>query len=132
MAHVSLEEARKRLSGAKEPFVSLFTHGSLEAEYYKPDQVDHQSPHERDEVYVVVSGRGDFINGGERESVATGALLFVPAGQEHRFVDFTDDFAVWALFYGPKGGEGESLSKKDQMAAFEDALKEEDWGHQPC
>jgi hypothetical protein len=24
------------------------------------------------------------------------------------------------------------LSAEDQMAAFEKALKEEDWGHQPC
>ncbi len=24
------------------------------------------------------------------------------------------------------------LSEEEQMAAFEDALKESDWGHQPC
>ncbi len=24
------------------------------------------------------------------------------------------------------------LSPEEQMAQFEDALKEEDWGHQPC
>jgi hypothetical protein len=24
------------------------------------------------------------------------------------------------------------LSPEEQMARFEDALKEEDWGHQPC
>lgn len=24
------------------------------------------------------------------------------------------------------------LSKEEQMAQFEEALKEEDWGHQPC
>ena len=115
MAHISLEEAKRRLTGSKESFISLFSHGSLEAEYYKPDQVDHQSPHERDEVYVVVSGRGDFVLDGERQAVEAGALLFVAAGREHRFVDFTEDFAVWALFYGPKGGEGESLSKKYRL-----------------
>jgi len=24
---------------------------------------------------------------------------------EHRFVDFTDDFTAWVVFYGPSGGE---------------------------
>lgn len=28
--------------------------------------------------------------------------------------------------------EKETLSKEEQMARFEDALKDEDWGHQPC
>ncbi|CAN5750314.1 hypothetical protein BH24GEM1_BH24GEM1_26510 [soil metagenome] len=31
--------------------------------------------------------------------------LFVPAGVAHRFEDFTDDLAVWVLFYGPDGWE---------------------------
>jgi hypothetical protein len=31
--------------------------------------------------------------------------LFVPAGAEHRFEDFTDDLTVWVVFYGPEGGE---------------------------
>jgi hypothetical protein len=25
---------------------------------------------------------------------------------EHRFEDFTEDFATWVVFYGPEGGEG--------------------------
>ena len=32
-------------------------------------------------------------------------VLFVPAGIEHRFENFTDDFATWVIFYGEKGGE---------------------------
>jgi hypothetical protein len=31
--------------------------------------------------------------------------MFVAAGVEHRFEDFTDDLAVWVMFYGPEGGE---------------------------
>lgn len=38
-------------------------------------------------------------------AVKPGDLLFVPAGVEHRFGPFTDDFATWVLFYGPEGGE---------------------------
>jgi hypothetical protein len=29
----------------------------------------------------------------------------VSAGTEHWFEDFTEDLAVWVIFYGPHGGE---------------------------
>lgn len=88
-----------------QPFVELFTHGSLSVEIYQPVGRDEQTPHTRDEVYVVVSGSGDFVNGGVRRPFQSGELLFVPAGVEHRFEDFSDDFATWVIFYGPEGGE---------------------------
>jgi mannose-6-phosphate isomerase-like protein (cupin superfamily) len=86
-------------------FVTLFSHGSLEVEIYRPDGVDRQQPHTRDEVYVVISGSGTFVNGTSRLPFEVGEVLFVPAGVEHRFEDFTEDFATWVFFYGPEGGE---------------------------
>jgi hypothetical protein len=38
----------------------------------------------------------------------SGDMLFVPARMEHRFEDFSDDFATWVMFYGPAGGEREN------------------------
>ena len=52
----------------------------------------------------MVSGRGEFVNGSERHAFAPGDVMFVPAGVEHRFEQFTDDLAVWVVFYGPEGG----------------------------
>jgi mannose-6-phosphate isomerase-like protein (cupin superfamily) len=89
-----------------EPFIVAFEHGTLSVELFAPRGVDTQKPHTRDEVYVIVQGRGFFVNGPERHRVTTGDILFVPAGIEHRFEEFSDDLAVWVLFYGPKGGEG--------------------------
>ena len=86
-------------------FITLFTHGSLVVEFYKPDRVDRQQPHARDEVYIITSGTGTFALAGRRMPVKPGDLLFVPAGIEHRFGPFSDDFATWVLFYGPDGGE---------------------------
>lgn len=86
-------------------FISVFGHGSLEVEIYKPNNVDLQKPHTKDEVYVVISGSGQFINGEARHPFQTGEVLFVPAGVEHRFEDFTQDFATWVFFFGPEGGE---------------------------
>jgi len=66
---------------------------------------DPQTPHTRDEVYVVARGEGLFFNGAERRQVQPGSFIFVAAGQEHRFESFSPDFVVWVFFYGPAGGE---------------------------
>ena len=63
------------------------------------------TPHAQDEVYVVARGRGVFLHDGQRDAFEPGDLLVVAAGTEHRFEDFTDDLAVWVVFYGPRGGE---------------------------
>ena len=108
MARVTLVDALKGLSARKDGkrFLEVLTRGSLSVEIYAPRGHDPQTPHTRDEVYVVVEGRGEFINGNERHAFSPGDFLFVPAGVEHRFVDFTDDLVVWVIFYGPEGGEG--------------------------
>jgi mannose-6-phosphate isomerase-like protein (cupin superfamily) len=104
---LTLTDALARLPGpAGERYVELFQHGTLSVELYAPRGRDPQDPHTRDEVYVVVQGSGQFLNGGARHSFGPGDLLFVPAGVVHRFENFTDDLAVWVVFYGPEGGEG--------------------------
>src|SRR5215470_3022286 len=94
----------KELDVATKEFVTLFRHGTLEVELYRPRRIDRQQPHRRDEVYVVVSGSGTFVNGGRRQPFAPGEVLFARAGAEHCFEDFTDDFVTWVFFYGPDGG----------------------------
>ena len=89
-------------------FVETFRHGSLVVELYAPRGHDPQTPHTRDELYVVVAGRGTFVCGGARSDFAAGDALFAPAGAVHRFEDFSDDLAVWVMFYGPEGGEAAS------------------------
>lgn len=105
---IAIDDARRALDGHDEPWRELFSHGSLSVEFYRPVGVDRQEPHSRDEVYVVASGSGIFVNGASREPFASGDVLFVAAGVEHRFEDFTGDFATWVFFYGPEGGETDS------------------------
>ncbi len=102
---INTTEALEKLTAQDSPFLTLFSHGTLEVEIYKPEKVDLQTPHTRDEVYVVISGTGEFLNGDKRTTFAPGDFLFVPAGVEHRFENFTEDFSTWVLFYGPEGGE---------------------------
>jgi mannose-6-phosphate isomerase-like protein (cupin superfamily) len=105
-ARLTADELLARLPGpGGERSVSGFRHGTLEVKLYAPRGTDPQAPHRRDEVYVVVSGRGEFVHGDARDRFAPGDLLFVAAGVPHRFENFSDDLAVWVLFYGPDGGE---------------------------
>ncbi len=83
----------------------IFTHGTFEARWYAPRGTDPQTPHTRDEAYVVVRGRGTFFCDGQRAPFGPGDMLWVPARAEHRFEDFSDDLSVWVIFYGPEGGE---------------------------
>ena len=104
--HITVAQGLARLPGSNgERYVELFQHGTLSVELYAPRGSDPQTPHTRDEVYVVVQGSGQFRNGDARHPFGPGDLLFVPAGVVHRFEDFTDDLAVWVIFYGPEGGE---------------------------
>jgi mannose-6-phosphate isomerase-like protein (cupin superfamily) len=105
-AHVGTVEALASVpDGQVQRSVKLFSHGSLVVKIYAPRGMDPQEPHTRDEAYVVVSGSGEFVHGKERVSFGPGDFLFAPAGLAHRFENFSEDFSVWVLFYGPKGGE---------------------------
>jgi mannose-6-phosphate isomerase-like protein (cupin superfamily) len=102
---VSLAEGLARLPGpAGERFATVIEHGTLIVEIYAPRGTDPQTPHTRDEVYVVMSGSGWFVNGPDRHRFGTGDVLFVPAGVAHRFEEFSDDLALWAMFCTPQGG----------------------------
>lgn len=102
---LGLDNALTQLKAHHQPFLQLFAHGSLTVELYQPQGQDLQQPHTRDELYVVAAGQSRFTLQGECSQVAAGDVLFVPAQAEHRFSDFSADFATWVFFYGPEGGE---------------------------
>ena len=104
--HLTAAEAAARVTdSATVRSVPLFRHGTLLVKYYAPRGTDLQTPHTRDEIYVVARGRGVFFDGTSRRPFAPGDLLFAVAGVAHRFEDFSADFGTWVMFYGPEGGE---------------------------
>ncbi|MGH7701779.1 MAG: cupin domain-containing protein [Gemmatimonadales bacterium] len=106
--HLSLAQGLARMPGPDhDEYDVLLRHGTLEVGYYAPRGSDPQTPHSRDEVYIVMKGSGWFRNGGDHHRFGPGDLLFVPAKAEHRFEEFSDDLALWVIFYGPEGGEAD-------------------------
>ncbi len=103
--HITTKAALRSLEESGKLFKELFKHGDLSLEIYKPVYSDLQKPHDRDEIYFIISGQGNFINDGKRTQFQPGDFIFVPAGVEHGFENFSADFSTWVIFFGPKGGE---------------------------
>jgi mannose-6-phosphate isomerase-like protein (cupin superfamily) len=69
--------------------------------YSIPDgAVDDQSPHTEDEIYVVVRGSATLWTPGEEARLGPGDVAFVPAAEEHRFLEPAGDFTTLVVF-GP-------------------------------
>ncbi len=66
----------------------------------RPGQADPQRPHREPEVYHVVRGRGRFQHGDQDREVGPGELLFVGAGEPHRFHSIEEELVVLVVF-GP-------------------------------
>ncbi len=103
----SLEEAKANLPYDPNVFRFYYglRHGTMKVGLYSPKGQDTQGPHKQDELYIVISGSGEFIKSGERQHFAAQDVIFVEAGIEHHFENFSDDFATWVIFWGPDGGE---------------------------
>ncbi len=65
--------------------------------------VDDQAPHTEDEIYVVTAGRATFEAGGDRVAVGPGSVIYVRAGEVHRFADVSEDLATVVLFAPAEG-----------------------------
>ena len=102
---VRTEEMRRKLQEGGGIYVDPLRHGTMSAGLYAPRGHDPQLPHEQDEIYIVSKGTGTVLKAGERQPFGPGDIIFVEAGVEHRFEEFSDDFETWVVFWGPKGGE---------------------------
>ena len=88
--------------------LEVYKHGTMLLEVFAPYKIDYQTPHQQDELYFVMRGKGEFVLGDDRMTFKAGDALFVPAGVVHRFENYSDDFATWVVFWGKQGGEGEA------------------------
>ena len=69
------------------------------------DGRDGQMPHKEDEVYYVISGKGQITVAGETRDVRPGSLVYVPAEAEHRFHDFPEGLEL-LVFFAPAESSG--------------------------
>ena len=105
MEHYHVESVR---DGAKS-YAEFVRSRDLSAGVYRlaAGADDPQKPHTEDEIYYVISGRSRFRGGDRDVGVVPGDVLFVPAGEEHRFYSIVEDLELLVVF-GPAEGSGKS------------------------
>lgn len=64
----------------------------------KAGEPDPQQPHNEDEVYYVVAGRGRVQVGDENQEVGVGSIVYVPARLPHHFYEITEDLNILVFF----------------------------------
>src|SRR5580704_15416210 len=84
-------EERRRQSGKR--YLEFLRVPALSAGVYvlPAGSADPQSPHKEDEMYYVVRGRARMRAGSEDQVVSEGSIIFVAAGNEHRFYEITEE-----------------------------------------
>ena len=94
--------------GEPNHFVEHLRSGSLSVGTYSipAGGLDDQLPHREDEVYLVTAGRARLVTDTGEAEVTPGDLIYVPAGEAHRFTDISDDLALLVFFAPPYTGRG--------------------------
>jgi mannose-6-phosphate isomerase-like protein (cupin superfamily) len=103
MRHDRVEE--QDAARGTEPWVEFQRSTDLSTGLYvlAVGEVDEQEPHTEDEIYVCVAGRARFVATSGECDVSPGSVIFVPALEEHRFVDITERLSLVVVF-GPAEG----------------------------
>ena len=97
----TIQETVKKITEDNiERYTAILEKEGIEIGLYAPVKVDFQSPHQKDEIYIMVNGEGTFYNDGTREKFGPGDLFLVNAGAEHHFENFSDDLVAWYIIYG--------------------------------
>jgi mannose-6-phosphate isomerase-like protein (cupin superfamily) len=90
MSAIEIEAVRRRLADGSGGYEIVHRSPGLEVGVYVlvSPEPDHQQPHEDDEIYFVLEGRGTLTVDGKEIPMAEGQAAFVPAGVDHRFTGY--------------------------------------------
>lgn len=97
-----VSRAAERLAGQRGGYEVVHESPGLEIGVYVlvAPELDLQTPHEFDEVYVVLDGEGDIEVEGELRHLSEGDAVFVGARADHRFSGY-DTLSLLVVFNGP-------------------------------
>ena len=102
-----LESEIAKQAGSGRPYREFLRVPSLSCGIYSlpAGAKDLQGPHDEDEVYLVIGGRGRVRVNGKQHEVQRGSLLYVRATSEHSFFEIDEDVTL-LVFFG-SGGPGD-------------------------
>ena len=97
---IDLEEIKCTFKGAPVEYLEFLRVPALSCGLYSlaAGSKDMQSPHDEDEVYVVLTGKARMRFGNEERSVGPGSLLYVGATTDHSFFEIEEDMTLLVFF----------------------------------
>ena len=106
---VNVKRVQERLVAGKGGYEVVHASPGLEVGVYVlvAPEADRQQPHEDDELYVVLEGRGTLEVEGEELAMQEAESAFVPAGAEHRFTGY-EELSVLVIFARGSGTAAEA------------------------
>jgi mannose-6-phosphate isomerase-like protein (cupin superfamily) len=96
---IHVREVERRLAAGSGGYEVVHESPGMEVGVYVlvAPEPDRQQPHDRDELYVVLEGRGVLTVEGEETTLDEGGAVFVRAGAEHRFSGY-EGLSVLVVF----------------------------------
>jgi mannose-6-phosphate isomerase-like protein (cupin superfamily) len=104
MDAIQLPELRKQADQAGKRYYEFLRVPSMSMGLYRLPASSHdaQSPHQQDEVYYVISGKGKLRVEDKVHDALPGAVLFVAALDAHKFIDIEEDLELLVFFAPPE------------------------------
>lgn len=97
---IDLEDIKQTFKGDPVEYLEFLRVPALSCGLYAlaAGSTDMQSPHDEDEVYVVLTGKARMRLGDEERSVGPGSLLYISATTEHSFFEIEEDMTLLVFF----------------------------------
>jgi len=95
-----LAEIKQQLKGKPAEYLEFLNVPALNCGVYflAAGSKDMQSPHDDDEVYLVLSGKARMRLDDVERNVGPGSLLYVSATTEHSFFEIEEDMTLLVIF----------------------------------
>ena len=104
MQNFNQSQLTDSMQGDPIEYLEFFRASSLSTGIYHLDtgSVDHQNPHDEDEIYYVLAGDASFTSGAKTILIKQGDILFVASAEKHKFHDITQDLTLLVFFTATK------------------------------
>jgi mannose-6-phosphate isomerase-like protein (cupin superfamily) len=98
-----VDALRQKYAGAESPYNEFLRRRGMSVGVYvlPVGAEDRQTPHMADEVYVVLQGRGRLRVVDEEVEVKPGQVISVDHGEDHQFINVTEDLHMLVVFAPP-------------------------------
>ena len=99
----ALDRLQEKYAGSGSPYNEFLRRRGMSLGLYvlPVGAEDKQTPHSADEVYIVLQGRGRLRVVDEEVEVGPGAVISVDHGEDHQFVEVTEDLHMLVVFAPP-------------------------------